>query len=51
MSTEQPSALSDQPSAPSPMAGGDQPGVSAPETESSYDFFGNSRLLVSAATP
>jgi hypothetical protein len=49
MSTNEQSALSAQPSAPTPNTGVG-PGDSTPESpEVSYDFFGNSQLLVFSA--
>ncbi len=44
MKTEQPSAFSDQPSAP---ALNTEPTAAPARPEFSYDFFGNSELLIS----
>lgn len=45
MKTPEPSAVSDQPSAPSLNAFFDDRAEPAP-SQSSYDFFGNSELLI-----
>jgi hypothetical protein len=49
MSTNEQSALSAQPSAPTPHTGGGSVEPTPKSAGVSYDFFGNSELLVSSA--